>query len=182
SSGSAGCTLCRARFRRVDHGSSHEPLLAARRDYRVLACAHRPQLLKRRRDVVGVPGSVWAGTAGLLPVFFLAGCARPCQSANHRPGSDIPVRGVHLGRMAASEHKECGVAMRKLLSFHVTSVDGYYEGPGQAFDWPVVDEEFNRFAMGQLEEADTLLFGRVTYHRMAATCRTPAGEHGQPAA
>jgi hypothetical protein len=36
--------------------------------------------------------------------------------------------------------------MRKLLSFHVTSVDGYYE-PGQAFDWPVVDEEFNQFAL-----------------------------------
>ena len=32
--------------------------------------------------------------------------------------------------------------MRKLLSFHLTSVDGYYEGPGQAFDWPVVDEEW----------------------------------------
>ena len=31
--------------------------------------------------------------------------------------------------------------MRKLLSFHVTSLDGYYEGPGQAFDWPVVDAE-----------------------------------------
>jgi len=28
--------------------------------------------------------------------------------------------------------------MRKLLSFHVTSLDGYYEGPSQAFDWPVV--------------------------------------------
>jgi hypothetical protein len=43
--------------------------------------------------------------------------------------------------------------MGKLLSFHVTSVDGYYEGPGQAFDWPVVDEEFNQFALQQLEAA-----------------------------
>src|SRR5215467_11138056 len=57
--------------------------------------------------------------------------------------------------------------MRKLLSFHVTSVDGYYEGPGQAFDWPVVDEEFNQFALRQLEEADMLLFGRATYQMMA---------------
>jgi dihydrofolate reductase len=53
--------------------------------------------------------------------------------------------------------------MRKLLSFHVTSVGGYYEGAGQAFDWPVVDEEFNQFSVQQLEEADTLVFGRVTY-------------------
>jgi len=48
-----------------------------------------------------------------------------------------------------------GVAMRKLLSFHLTSVDGYYGGPGQVFDWPVVDEEFSQFAKGQLKEADT---------------------------
>lgn len=52
--------------------------------------------------------------------------------------------------------------MRKLLSFHVTSLDGYYEGPNQAFDWPIVDEEFNQFGLQQLEETDTLVFGRVT--------------------
>ena len=71
--------------------------------------------------------------------------------------------------------------MRKLLSFHLTSVDGYYEGPGQAFDWPVVDEEFNQFAVGQLEEADTLLFGRVTYQLMAGYWPTPAAEQDDPA-
>jgi hypothetical protein len=43
--------------------------------------------------------------------------------------------------MAAHEHERWAGPVRKLLSFHVTSVDGYYEGPGQAFDWPVVDEE-----------------------------------------
>lgn len=52
--------------------------------------------------------------------------------------------------------------MRKLLLFHVTSDDGYYEGAGQAFDWPVVGEEFNQFSVQQLEEADTLVLGRVT--------------------
>jgi dihydrofolate reductase len=70
--------------------------------------------------------------------------------------------------------------MRKLLSFHVMSVDGYYEGPGQAFDWPVVDEEFNQFALRQLEEADTLLFGRVTYQMMAGYWPTPAAEQDDP--
>lgn len=52
--------------------------------------------------------------------------------------------------------------MRKLLSFHLTSLDGYYEGPDQTFDWPVVDAEFNQFALRQLDEADTLVFGRAT--------------------
>jgi len=49
--------------------------------------------------------------------------------------------------------------MRKLFSFHLISLDGYYEGTGQAFDWPVVDAEFNEFALRQLDEADTLVFG-----------------------
>jgi dihydrofolate reductase len=71
--------------------------------------------------------------------------------------------------------------MRKLLSFHVTSVDGYYEGPNQAFDWPVIDEEFNQFALRQLDEADTLLFGRVTYQLMAGYWPTPAAEQDDPA-
>ena len=38
--------------------------------------------------------------------------------------------------------------MRKLLSFHLMSLDGYYEGPNQAFDWPVADAEFNQLPWG----------------------------------
>jgi dihydrofolate reductase len=71
--------------------------------------------------------------------------------------------------------------MRKLLSFHVTSVDGYYEGPDQAFDWPVIDEEFNQFALRQLDEADTLVFGRSTYRLMAGYWPTPAAERDDQA-
>jgi dihydrofolate reductase len=70
--------------------------------------------------------------------------------------------------------------VRKLCSFHVTSVDGYYEGPKGEFDWPVVDEEFNQFALRQLEEVDTLLFGRVTYQLMASYWPTPAAEQDDP--
>jgi dihydrofolate reductase len=57
--------------------------------------------------------------------------------------------------------------MRKIIAFLMTSTDGYYEGPGRAFDWPVVDAEFNEFASAQLDEADTLLFGRATYAGLA---------------
>jgi dihydrofolate reductase len=61
--------------------------------------------------------------------------------------------------------------MRKILAFLVVTVDGYYEGPNQEFDWPVVDEEFNEFGLEQLEEVDTLLFGRVTYEGWRPTGR-----------
>jgi dihydrofolate reductase len=70
--------------------------------------------------------------------------------------------------------------MRKIISFLVATVDGYYEGPNQEFDWPIVDEEFNEFALQQLEEVDTLLFGRVTYQGMAGYWPTPAAQEDDP--
>jgi dihydrofolate reductase len=70
--------------------------------------------------------------------------------------------------------------MRKILSFMVATVDGYYEGPNQEFDWPVVDEEFNEFGVQQLDEVDTLLFGRRTYELMAGYWPTPAAEEDDP--
>ena len=70
--------------------------------------------------------------------------------------------------------------MRKILAFLVVTVDGYYEGPNQEFDWPVVDEEFNEFALEQLDEVGTLLFGRVTYEGMASYWPTPAAEQDDP--
>ncbi len=70
--------------------------------------------------------------------------------------------------------------MRKMFAFIVTTVDGYYEGPNGEFDWPVVDEEFNEFAVQQLDEIDTLLFGRVTYEMMAAYWPTPAAVEDDP--
>jgi dihydrofolate reductase len=73
-----------------------------------------------------------------------------------------------------------GDPMRKIFAFLMTTVDGYYEGPNGEFDFWVTDEEFNRFAVEQLDEADTLLFGRVTYEGMAAYWPTPAGEEDDP--
>jgi dihydrofolate reductase len=73
-----------------------------------------------------------------------------------------------------------GVRVRKIFAFIMTTLDGYYEGPNQEFDFWVVDEEFNRFALEQLDEVDTLLFGRVTYQGMAAYWPTPAAEQDDP--
>lgn len=70
--------------------------------------------------------------------------------------------------------------MRRIFAFLVSSVDGYYEGPNQEFDWPVVDDEFNQFAIEQLSEVDTLIFGRVTYEGMASYWPTPAAEQNDP--
>jgi dihydrofolate reductase len=71
--------------------------------------------------------------------------------------------------------------VRKLLSFMVVTLDGYYEGPNGEFDWPNVDDQFNEFAISQLNDIDTLVFGRVTYEGMASYWPTPAAVEGDPA-
>jgi dihydrofolate reductase len=67
-----------------------------------------------------------------------------------------------------------------LFSFITTSLDGYYEGPNQEFDWPVVDEEFLAFSVEQLDTIDTLLFGRITYEGMAEYWTSPAAVEDSP--
>jgi dihydrofolate reductase len=88
-----------------------------------------------------------------------------------------PAKGAHTGAGATSTKE---FAMRRIRAFLVTTVDGYYEGPNQEFDWPIVDDEFNQFAVQQLDEADTLLFGRATYEGMASYWPTPAARENDP--
>lgn len=58
--------------------------------------------------------------------------------------------------------------MAKLAAFLMVSVDGYYEGSKPwELEWHNVDEEFNDFAIAQLDASDTLIFGRLTYEGMA---------------
>src|SRR5215208_3077263 len=58
--------------------------------------------------------------------------------------------------------------MRKLFLFNMTTLDGFFEGLNRDIGWHNVDEEFNEFAIQQLDEIGTLLFGRVTYEGMAS--------------
>ena len=58
--------------------------------------------------------------------------------------------------------------MGKVYLFMMVTLDGFFEGPNHDIDWHNVDEEFNEFAIQQLNEVDTLLFGRVTYEGMAS--------------
>jgi dihydrofolate reductase len=71
--------------------------------------------------------------------------------------------------------------MRTLASFIFTSLDGFYEGPNGEIDWANVDAEFNEFAVRQLDEADTLCFGRATYEHMAAYWPTEQAMANDPA-
>jgi dihydrofolate reductase len=70
--------------------------------------------------------------------------------------------------------------VRKLYSFILVTLDGFYEGPNGEFDWPNVDEEFNEFGIGQLNDSDLLLFGRATYEGMASYWPTPAARQDDP--
>ncbi len=70
--------------------------------------------------------------------------------------------------------------MRRVLLFMMVTVDGYYAGPNGEIDWHNVDEEFNEFAIAQLNEVDTLLFGRTTYEMMASYWPAPDAVKNDP--
>jgi len=58
--------------------------------------------------------------------------------------------------------------MRKVFVFNLITLDGFFEGPNQDISWHNADnQEFGDFAIEQLAEIDTILFGRVTYEMMA---------------
>jgi dihydrofolate reductase len=70
--------------------------------------------------------------------------------------------------------------MRKVFLFNLTTLDGFFEGPNQDISWHNVDEEFNEFAIDQLNEIGTLLFGRVTYQAMASYWPTESAIKDDP--
>jgi len=70
--------------------------------------------------------------------------------------------------------------MRKLFSFNMTSLDGFFEGPDHNIDWHNVDEEFNEFAVEQTSSLDTIIFGRRTYQLMESYWPTTAAIADDP--
>ena len=68
---------------------------------------------------------------------------------------------------SAARSVEKGDVMRKVIMFNMVAVDGFFEGPDRDIEWHEVDDEFNQFAVEQLDAAGGLLFGRVTYELMA---------------
>lgn len=63
----------------------------------------------------------------------------------------------------------------------MVTLDGFFEGPDRDISWHHVDEEFNEFAIHQLNEIGTLLFGRVTYQMMASYWPTEMAKKDDPA-
>jgi len=60
--------------------------------------------------------------------------------------------------------------MRRLIVWNLVTLDGFFEGPKSwDLDWheDVWGEELEQFSLEQLESADMLVFGRVTYQGMA---------------
>jgi len=70
--------------------------------------------------------------------------------------------------------------VRKLLLFNMISLDGFFAGPQGEIDWHTVDQEFNGFALEQLDTVDVLVFGRVTYQMMAAYWPSPLAVRNDP--
>jgi dihydrofolate reductase len=69
--------------------------------------------------------------------------------------------------------------VRRLVLFMHTSLDGFVGGPNGEMDWIDVNDEMFEYAGQRTREADTALYGRVTYQMMESYWPT-AGE--QPTA
>jgi dihydrofolate reductase len=76
--------------------------------------------------------------------------------------------------------------MRKVVFFMMTTLNGFYERgrwdvDPAGLDWHNTDDEFEAFAAEQLGDADTLVFGRVTYEGMTTYWPTPEAIATNPA-
>lgn len=58
--------------------------------------------------------------------------------------------------------------MRKLILSNHVSLDGFVAGPKGEMDWIYVDDELFEYAAVLTNEADTALYGRVTFQMMDA--------------
>jgi dihydrofolate reductase len=67
-----------------------------------------------------------------------------------------------------------------MILFNMMTVDGFFEGPDKEIDWHNVDNEFNDFALEQLNNASALIFGRLTYALMAGYWPTPLAKSNDP--
>ena len=56
--------------------------------------------------------------------------------------------------------------MRNLIFFMHSSLDGFVAGPNGEMNWIKVDEEIFDFVATMTDQADTALYGRVTYEMM----------------
>jgi len=65
--------------------------------------------------------------------------------------------------------------MRSLFSFMVISLDGYHADRDRGLAWQTFGSEFADYSVEQLDEVDTLVFGRTTYEELAAYWTAQSG-------
>ncbi|NWJ46064.1 MAG: dihydrofolate reductase [Chloroflexi bacterium] len=70
--------------------------------------------------------------------------------------------------------------MRKINVFMMVTLDGFFAGSNGEIDWHVTDDEFNDYAIEQLNAVDLLLFGRKTYELMVSYWPTPIAIDDDP--
>jgi dihydrofolate reductase len=66
--------------------------------------------------------------------------------------------------------------MRHLVLFMHTSLDGFVAGTNGEMDWIHVDEEIFEYGAERINEADTALYGRITYQMMEGYWPTAADQ------
>lgn len=70
--------------------------------------------------------------------------------------------------------------MRNLFSFMAISVDGYHTSDAGTTDWQTFGPEFADYSVEQLDEVDTLVFGRTTYEELKAYWTSDLGTDFDP--
>ncbi len=66
--------------------------------------------------------------------------------------------------------------MRRLVLLMNTSLDGFVAGPNGELDWIKVDKELFDYSVTLTDQADTALYGRVTYQMMESYWPTAADQ------
>jgi dihydrofolate reductase len=66
--------------------------------------------------------------------------------------------------------------MRKLIYFMHSSLDGFVARPNGEMNWIAIDDEMFDFVATMTAQADTALYGRVTYQMMEAYWPTAADQ------
>lgn len=107
------------------------------------------------------------------------------------PTLRVLVDSKHYSRRGTAIHASTHAAARGnaiyevpvtgLAAFVMVTVDGYHAGPNEAFDfWSVDNDEFERFSVEQLDQAETIVFGRKTFEGMVAYWPTDEARAGSP--
>ncbi len=70
--------------------------------------------------------------------------------------------------------------MRKVIMLNRVSLDGFFAGPnGEIYDWFINDPEVDK-AAHEMAQADTILFGRVTYQMFESVWPKIAADPNAP--